>query len=365
MPGSPLKSTLPPSGAGRVAGRLAAKLRTGIADGRIPAGEFLPTERELAAEHGLAVMTVRRALQTLQREGLVAIEPRHGCRVLVAANDPRRGCPVAHVLPYPENEVLDNVHQHINHALQRSVARRGWSMLGVHVAGHSPAEVLEQLRTARAWGIVLEALDPGLLELIRDAGIPVVLVNAWSEGAAFDAVLQDNYQGGFLAAGHLIARGHRRIAWFGPVGQSSFSRERLGGAAAALAAAGLELPAAGRTDTAGADLERAALKLLSGRRRPTAVLALWTDVALALAAAARKLKLVLGRDLDMVGWAVEERYDLYVPAFGEGVVPPMVTWKVADLARTAVARLAERRADPELPAMRINVATRLRMGSEP
>ena len=64
MPGSPLKSTLPLPGAGRVAGRLAAKLRTGIADGRIPAGEFLPTERELAAEHGLAVMTVRRALRS-------------------------------------------------------------------------------------------------------------------------------------------------------------------------------------------------------------------------------------------------------------------------------------------------------------
>jgi hypothetical protein len=43
----------------------------------------------------------------------------------------------------------------------------------------------------------------------------------------------------------------------------------------------------------------------------------------------------------------------------------MVTWQVADLARVAVSRLVERSADPELPAMRINVATRLRMGSEP
>jgi len=362
MASSPAKTTLPSPRAGRVAGRLATELRAAIAGGRIPAGEFLPTERELAAEHGLAVMTVRRALQTLQREGLVAIEPRHGCRVLSAANDPCRGCPVAHVHAYAESEILDNVHRHINLALQQSVARRGWTMLAVHVGGRAGGEVLEQLRTARAWGIVLEALDPELLALVRAAGIPAVMVNAWSEGAALDAVLQDNYQGGFLAAGHLIARGHRRIAWFGPVAESSFSRERLGGAAAALAAAGLDLPAELRTDTAGRDLEAAALALLSGRRRPTAVLALWTDVALALAAAARRLKLVPGRDLDMVGWALEERYDLYRPAFGEGTVPPMITWKVEDLARTAVARLAERRADPELPAMRISVATRLKMG---
>jgi len=349
---------------GRVASRLAAWLRSDIVGGQVAAGDFLPTERELAARHGLAVMTVRRALRTLQREGLVAIEPRHGCRVLANANDPRKGCPVAHVHAYAEGAVLDNVHQHINLALQRAVARRGWSALAVHVGERSPAEVREQLRAARAWGIVLETVDRGLLDMVRDAGIPAIMVNAWYEGAAFDVVLQDNYQGGFLAAQHLLNRGHRRIAWFGPVGESCFSRERLGGAAAALAAAGLDLPAELRTDTAGRDLEPAALELLSRRDRPRAVLALWTDVALALAAVARKLKLVMGRDLDMVGWALEERYDVYVPAFGEGAVPPMVTWKVEDLARAAVSRLAERSADPEIPCTRINVATRLRMGRE-
>jgi DNA-binding LacI/PurR family transcriptional regulator len=265
---------------------------------------------------------------------------------------------------YAEGTVLDNVHQHINLALQRAVARRGWSALAVHVGERSPAEVLEQLRAARAWGIVLETVDRGLLDMVREAGIPAIMVNAWSEGAAFDVVLQDNYQGGFLAAQHLLNRGHRRIAWFGPVGESCFSRERLGGAAAALAAAGLDLPAELRTDTAGRDLEPAALELLSRRDRPRAVLALWTDVALALAAAARKLGLVLGRDLDMVGWALEAHLEKYRPTFAGGPVPPMITWRVEDLARAAVARLTERRADLGLPAMRIAVATRLAKGDE-
>ena len=345
---------------GRVAGKLATHLRTAIHGGAFRSGELLPTERELAAKHKLAVMTVRRALRSLEAEGLLAVEPRRGCRVLSAANDPQKGCPLAHLHAYPADAALDNVQNHINPALQAAAARRGWSTLAAHLGGRSAAGVLDQLRTARAWGLVLEATDPALLSLVQGSGLPAVMVNAWSEGAPFDAVLQDNYQGGFLAAQHLLALGHRKIAWFGPVAQSSFSRERLGGAAGALTAAGLALSLEPTVDTAGRELEGAAMELLSRPDRPRAVLALWTDVAMALAAVARKLGLVPGRDLDMVGWALEERYDLYRPNFGEGRVPPMITWRVEDLARAAVARLAERRADPGLPAMRIAVATRLR-----
>jgi DNA-binding LacI/PurR family transcriptional regulator len=102
--------------------------------------------------------------------------------------------------------------------------------------------------------------------------------------------------------------------------------------------------------------------MLSRRDRPRAVLALWTDVALGLAAAARSLKLVLGRDLDMVGWAIDAHLEAYRPSFAGGPMPPMVTWSVEDLARAAVARLADRQADPDMPPMRTAVATRLVTG---
>jgi len=352
-----------PPRTGRTAARLAALLRSRIADGHVTAGDFLPTERELAGEHGLARMTVRRALRTLEREGLVAIEARHGCRVLAAANDPRRGCPLAHVFSTGADEpVLDGLHQHIHLALQSVVARRGWSMLEVHMSGRPGAEVLEQLRTARAWGLILDAADPKLLELIRASGVPAVLVDAWTEDSPLDAVLQNSYQGGFLAARHLLERGHKRIAWFGPVAESSFSRERFGGAAAAMAAAGLDLPLSQRFDNSGRDSEAAALELLSRPDRPAAVLALWRNQALAVAAAARRLKLVLGRDLDVVGWVIEEQYDAYAAEFDGAPVPPTIVWSSADMARMAVARLADRMADPKLPPMRINVASRLRIG---
>jgi LacI family transcriptional regulator len=347
---------------GRVAGQLAAAIREDIAAGRVLAGAYLPTERELAAEHGLAVMTVRRALRALQSEGLVRVVPRRGCRVLAAANDPLKGCPLAHVHAYPADEQLDGVSTRINVTIQESVARRGWSTLVVHVGDRSAEEVVEQLRASRAWGVVLEAVDPELLGLLKATGMPVLMVNAWREGAEFDAVLQDNYQGGFLAAQHLIDSGHTEIGWLGDIAESNFSRERIGGALAALASAGLQMPPQFQADASIRDLDERALEFLGRPRRPRAVLALWTDTVIALAGAAERLGLAFGRDIDVVGWAIEEYYESYSHRFPGGKLPAMITWRVADLGRAAAARLAERRADPELPFMRINVSTRLRVG---
>ena len=51
--------------------QLADKLREAIHSGRYAAGQRLPSERELREEHGLARMTIRQAMETLEREGLV------------------------------------------------------------------------------------------------------------------------------------------------------------------------------------------------------------------------------------------------------------------------------------------------------
>lgn len=50
---------------------LAARLRTQILDGTLPAGTHLPVERDLAEQTGLSRTVVREALKMLAREGLV------------------------------------------------------------------------------------------------------------------------------------------------------------------------------------------------------------------------------------------------------------------------------------------------------
>lgn len=62
--------------------RVADQLRQAIAEGRYSPGQKLPTGKDLAAELGVAVGTVRSALDLLKEEGLVTTHHGRGSFVL-------------------------------------------------------------------------------------------------------------------------------------------------------------------------------------------------------------------------------------------------------------------------------------------
>ncbi|RII19814.1 HTH-type transcriptional repressor YvoA [Streptomyces sp. YIM 130001] len=65
---------------------IADELRRAIAEGRHPVGAALPSESELAAEHGVSRGTLRQAFGTLQAEGLIG--SRQGARRVVLSTTP-------------------------------------------------------------------------------------------------------------------------------------------------------------------------------------------------------------------------------------------------------------------------------------
>lgn len=65
--------------------KVAAALRDAISTGEVKVGEKLPPNTQLAADFGVAVMTVRRAIDALQSEGLLRTS--HGVGVFVVAPD--------------------------------------------------------------------------------------------------------------------------------------------------------------------------------------------------------------------------------------------------------------------------------------
>lgn len=68
--------------------QIADQIRTAIESGKLAEGERLPSEAALMEHLGVARMTVRNALQTLQAEGLVV--PEHGRGVFVRTRPPVR-----------------------------------------------------------------------------------------------------------------------------------------------------------------------------------------------------------------------------------------------------------------------------------
>jgi len=91
--------------------RIAAGLRQAIAEGRLAGGTRLPSERELAAGHGVSLMTARRALVELDAQGLVTRRMGSGTYVAPASGGSRRLRDPHEEFAAPECRQRDGVRQ--------------------------------------------------------------------------------------------------------------------------------------------------------------------------------------------------------------------------------------------------------------
>lgn len=347
---------------GRASARLVSAVRRDIATGAVSPGDFLPPVRALGAQHGLAVATVCKGLRQLAQEGALVAVPRRGYRILPHAEAPAGS--LACVISEKDMTVgfRGPFYVAIETALRRAAGRRGWPVAWVTVEPGKEGALRDQLRAIGAWGMVLDSLNPAVVDVARRAGIPVVMVDAWEGGVPFDAVAQDDFCGAELAARHLLDRGHRTFGWFGPIAKTQHGRQRFGGAATTLAAAGLTFARQAEVDPTLPELAARAAAFLAGPKRPTAILSLWPSTAMAVSAAARDMKLAAGRDFELVGWCAEEIYEeAFLPTVGSTSLAATVVWSADAMAEAAINRLVERRNHPSRPLLRLNIPTRLRL----
>jgi LacI family transcriptional regulator len=96
---------------------------------------------------------------------------------------------------------------------------------------------IDLFREQRVNGVLVTPTtdDLGLLERLRDGGVPVILVDREVEDAGFGSVAVDDVEGGHLAVAHLIERGRRRIAFVGGPRSTRQVVDRLEGARRAVA----------------------------------------------------------------------------------------------------------------------------------
>jgi DNA-binding LacI/PurR family transcriptional regulator len=346
---------------GPAAAQLASELRHDIEEGQLAPGDFLPSVRSLKEQKHLAHQTVYNALRVLVSDGFVSAEPGRGYRVMARANDPTRGCPVACLFSSMlAGKSLSSFYAKLRDELQSAARRQGWSLMTAGARGMRAEQAIEECSAARSWAIVIDAHAPEIVERARQAGLTVIMVDSWHPDAGVDAVVQDGFGGGMRAARYLAGKGHQRIAWFGAATGTVHGQSRYGGAVSGLLDAGLAFPSdmvINVDETPSAD---AARKLLAREDRPTAVLALQPSKCAEIANAAVELGLSPGKDLEIVGWCASEYEQEFLAALPPGFVPPRISWSMRTLADTAIERLAQRRTNPGLAAMRINIETSLR-----
>lgn len=180
---------------------------------------------------------------------------------------------------------------------------------------------------------------------------PVLLFNrelggTLPEYAHWDRLILDNQQGARLATEHLIARGHRRIAFFGGHRSSSSCRQRHAGYLEAMRSADLPVAPHWQVECAPNRLDAVAhcASLFLEEPMPSAAVCYNDAVALGLMLGLHQRGLQPGRDFALTGFD-----DIAEAALG---VPPLTTLAVAPRARgrQAAELLLQRLHEPQSPA---------------
>jgi LacI family transcriptional regulator, galactose operon repressor len=191
--------------------------------------------------------------------------------------------------------------------------------------------------------------------LARELGstTPVVFLDRPPSGMAADTVLLDNHGGARAAVEHLLAQGHRRIAYVADPAELSTAAERLAGYHAAMAAAGVavdeELVRLGTHDDRQAETVVRELLALAPGSRPTAI---FTGNNRNTIGALRALR-GLEREIALVGFDDFELAELLA-------VPTTVVRHDSQRLGAEAARLAFERLDGDTqPPRRIVVPTEL------
>ncbi|HEV7254014.1 MAG TPA: LacI family DNA-binding transcriptional regulator [Mesorhizobium sp.] len=231
-------------------------------------------------------------------------------------------------IAYLVDEISTSPHPVVNLDGARDTAFAHGVLVAAHVTRSNPeleaATVEALLRDRSVIGVIYStiftrrvALPPAL------EGVPLVLVNCYTEPRRHLSILPAEVSGGRRAAAHLISLGHTRIGFINGEPWMDAAADRLDGYAQALAAHGLPfdeslvrngdwLPASGYAG---------ALDLLRLPKRPTALFCGNDLMAIGAVEAANSLGLRVPVDVSILGYDDQELARYSHPPLSSLVLP--------------------------------------------
>jgi DNA-binding LacI/PurR family transcriptional regulator len=194
---------------------IAEALLAKIEEGVYQTGSRLPTSSQLAQQEGVSLVTAHKALEELQRLGVVTRAGRRG--TTVAPRQKAKAGRIALIFDqidfvrmFPRNELLAAIHlgagDHDNLLIcdSRSSVERETELL---------QRMAQETDGIICWPTGDDAAAPTIASLVS-RGVPLVLLDRIPGGVRADAVLTDSVSATREAAEYLIDRGHRRVGLF-------------------------------------------------------------------------------------------------------------------------------------------------------
>lgn len=321
------------------------------------------TLAEIAAATGVTVPTVSKVLN-----GRSDVSPETRVRVLELLAESgyrRRGrqglaadqTPVSGFIDVILNPVGKSWAIEVVGGIQRIAAAAGFDVVVSIPKGDT--DWVDRVIRRGSRGVITERwlIDNTDRDRLLAAHVPFVVIDPGAEPPLeVPSVGATNWKGGYSAAEHLVALGHRRIAIMGGNLDTLASRARVDGFKSALAAHGVDFDPELETyaQWSRTQAEIVGADLLGIADPPTAVFACSDRMASGLYLAARRLGLSIPDDLSVVGFD-----DL--PEVG-WLIPSLTTvhQPVEEMARTALQLiLARNSADDAGGAQRIELSTTL------
>lgn len=214
----------------------------------------------------------------------------------------------------------------------------------------SSKSILRSFRAGRVDGVVYAANYHREVADFEPLHLPSVMVNCFTRGNEMPAVIPDEERGGHSVGAHLLALGHRRIAYLTLASGIEATRLREAGLVRAMQEAGVSVPEPlawpGQPKAGVFDSEAAfaaARRLLERKDRPTAIFCGNDEMAMQVYNAAGQLGLSIPHNLSVVGFDDHR-------LFSEGLRPALTTVALPYVAmgRLAVEILLDRPAGPAI-----------------
>jgi LacI family transcriptional regulator len=247
------------------------------------AAQGRPTMRHVASLAGVGIKTVSRVMNDepgvseSTRLRVLGASQQLNYQLDMAAGSLRRTgrqtLSIGLLLPSVSNPFSGEIHR----ALEDALAERGIAVFAASLDDDPQREkaLVSAFLGRRVDGLVLTPIAKSQAYVIPEHSrdLPMVFIDREPVGIDADAVVTDNAVGAATAASHLLAHGHRKLAYLGDRTEIQTARERRRGFIEELGRAGLATSAVpvreGLHDEESARL--AALELLASDDPPTAI----------------------------------------------------------------------------------------------
>ena len=203
--------------------------------------------------------------------------------------------------------------------------------------------------------LIVSSLSTEITRKLKKENIPVILIDAIPTDNSFSFVGTADFKGGKELTNYLIKSGHKKIVFLsGPYGCST-SDQRLAGYKSALSEN--KIPFSRKlisyTDYNTEGGYQAALKLLSGKKRFTAIIGANDYIAVGALSACSQKGIKVPEEISVAGFTGDE--------IGSYTNPPLTTMSqpIEEIGAKAVEMLLAKIKDPKRPIERILLPARL------